>query len=196
MREQHMVGERRWMVRVARGLLAAALVLGAARGARAIEAKVAVVDMQRALNECDAGKKAKDQVKAKFERSQNQLKKQREDLDRLKEDYDRKATVLKDEERRNLEKDLEGRGLEFKRKYEDFQRDLKETDAELTKSIVEELYVLVRDYGEKHGYTLVLEASSGALLYNDKTVDVTDEIVKLHNASPHKEASKRSPDKE
>jgi len=184
------------MVRVARGLLAAVLVLGAARGARAIEAKVAVVDMQRALNECDAGKKAKDQVKAKFERSQNQLKKQREDLDRLKEDYDRKATVLKDEERRNLEKDLEGRGLEFKRKYEDFQRDLKETDAELTKSIVEELYVLVRDYGEKHGYTLVLEASSGALLYNDKTVDVTDEIVKLHNASPHKEASKRSPDKE
>jgi len=196
MREQHMVGERRWMVRAARGLLAAALVLGAARGARAVEAKVAVVDMQRALNECDAGKKAKDQVKAKFERSQNQLKKQREDLDRLKEDYDRKATVLKDEERRNLEKDLEGRGLEFKRKYEDFQRDLKETDAELTKSIVEELYVLVRDYGEKHGYTLVLEASSGALLYNDKTVDVTDEIVKLHNASPHKEASKRSPEKE
>jgi len=196
MREQHMVGERRWMVRVARGLLAAALVLGAARGARAVEAKVAVVDMQRALNECDAGKKAKDQVKAKFERSQNQLKKQREDLDRLKEDYDRKATVLKDEERRNLEKDLEGRGLEFKRKYEDFQRDLKETDAELTKSIVEELYELVRDYGEKHGYTLVLEASSGALLYNDKTVDVTDEIVKLHNASPHKEGSKRSSSKE
>ena len=196
MREQHTAGERGWMVRAARGLLTAALVLAAARGARAVEAKVAVVDMQRALNECDAGKKAKDQVKAKFERSQNQLKKQREDLDRLKEDYERKATVLKDEERRNLEKDLESRGLEFKRKYEDFQRDLKETDAELTKSIVQELYELVRDYGEKHGYTLVLEASSGALLYNDKTVDVTDEIVKLHNASPHKEASKRSPDKE
>src|SRR5437773_5743998 len=90
--------------------------------------------MQRALNECDAGKRAKDQVKAKFERSQNQLKKQRDDLDRLKEDYERKATVLKDEERRNLEKDLETRGLEFKRKYEDFQRDLKETDAELTRA--------------------------------------------------------------
>ncbi len=183
--------------RVTRGLMAAAIVLGAARIGLAVEAKVAVVDMQRALNECDAGKRAKDQVKAKFERSQNSLKKQREDLDRLKEDYDRKATVLKDEERRNLEKDLESRGLEFKRKYEDFQRDLKETDAELTKSIVEELYTLVRDYGEKHGYTLVLEASSGALLYNDKAVDVTDEIVKLHNASPHKEtSSKRGSDKE
>src|SRR6266446_3694081 len=179
-------------------LAAAAVLLGTAgvAAAAAAELHIAVVDMQRALNECDAGKKAKEQVKAKFEKSQEALKRQRDDLDRLKADYDRKAMVLKDEERRNLEKDLESRGLEFKRKYEDFQRDLKETDAELTKSIVQELYELVRDYGEKHGYTLVLEASSGALLYNDKTVDVTDEIVKLHNASPHKEGSKRSPSKE
>ena len=112
------------------------------------------------------------------------------------EDYDRKALVLKDEERHNLEKDLETRSLEFKRKYEDFQRDLKRTDAELTSSIVEEIYEIVRDYGAKNNYSLVLEASSGALLYNDKTIDITDEIVKLHNASPHKEGSKRSSDKE
>jgi len=160
----------------------AVLVLGTA--ARA-EVRIAVVDMQRALNECEAGRKAKDQVKAKFEKSQDQLRKQREDIDRMKEDYDRKALVLKDDERRNLEKDLENRSLDFKRRYEDFQRDLKRTDAELTSSIVEELYGIVRDYGAKNGYVLVLEASSGALLYNDKAADITDEIVKLHNASPH-----------
>jgi outer membrane protein len=164
--------------------LAVVLLLGTA--ARA-EPRIAVVDMQRALNECEAGKKAKDQVKAKFERSQDQLKRQREDLDRLKEDYDRKALVLKDEERRNLEKDLESRTLDFKRKYEDFQRDLKRTDAELTSTIVEDLYGVVREYGDKNAYTLVLEASSGALLYNDKAVDVTDEIVKIYNASPRRE---------
>ena len=170
-----------------------ALVLAAP--ARA-EMRIAVVDMQRALNECDAGKKAKDQVKAKFERSQDSLKRQREDLDRMKEDYDRRALVLKEEERRNLEKDLEGRTLDFKRKYEDFQRDLKRTDAELTSSIVEELYAIVRDYGAKSGYTLVLEASSGALLYNDKSTDVTDEIVKLHNSAPHPSPARRGGDKD
>jgi outer membrane protein len=160
------------------------------------ELRVAVVDMQRALNECDAGKKAKEQVRAKFERSQNQLKKQQEDLERLKGDYDKKALVLKDEERRTLEKDLEGRTLEYKRKYEDFQRDLKQTDADLTSSIVQELYEVVRDYGEKNGYALVLEASSG-VLFSNRSVDVTEEIVKLHNTSPHKEhATKRDADKE
>jgi outer membrane protein len=165
------------------GAMVALLALTASAGA---EMKVGVIDMQRALNECDAGKRAKDQVKSKFERSQEQLKKQREDLDRLKEDYDRKALVLKDEERHNLEKDLETRSLDFKRKYEDFQRELKRTDAELTQSIVEELYGIVRDYGQRNGYTLMLEASSGALLYADKAIDVTDEIIKLHNGSPKK----------
>jgi len=67
---------------------------------RAAELRVAVVDMQRALNECDAGKRAKDQVKAKFEKSQDDLKRQREDLDRRKEESERKAPVLKEEERR------------------------------------------------------------------------------------------------
>jgi len=192
-----MAGERtsrgtRWTWAVL-ALLAGVLGVTAARAA---DLRVAVVDMQRALNECEAGKKAKDQVKGKFEKSQEQLKRQREDLDRLKEDYDRKALVLKEEERRNLEKDLENRSLDFKRRYEDFQRDLKRTDAELTSSIVEELYEIVRDYGAKNAYSLVLEASSGALLYNDKTVDVTEEIVKLHNASPHRDGTRRSKDKE
>ena len=177
--------------------LALAVVAGVAVATTArAEMRIAVVDMQRALNECDAGKKAKDQVKSKFEKSQDSLKRQREDLDRMKDDYDRKALVLKDEERRNLEKDLESRGLEFKRKYEDFQRDLKRTDAELTAGIVEELYGIVRDYGARNSYSMVLEASSGALLYADKALDVTEEIVKLHNASPRSGVSKKPAGKE
>ena len=185
------MAQRRMTGRVAL-MVALASVLGVARAARA-DLRVAVVDMQRALNDCEAGKKAKEQVRAKFEKSQEQLKRQQEELERLKGDYDKKALVLKDEERRTLEKDLETRTLEYKRKYEDFQRELKQTDAELTSSIVEELYDVVRDYGQKNGYLLVLEASSG-VLYSDKAVDVTDEIVRLHNASPHK--SKRGHDKE
>ena len=62
---------------------------------------------------------------------------------------------------------------------------------------VEELYAIVRDYGQKNGYSLVLEASSGTLLYNDKTVDVTEEIVKLHNTTPHRDgAGRKSTEKE
>lgn len=173
-------------VRWGRTLALASLVGLLVAGTAAAEMRVAVVDMQRALNECDAGRRAKDQVKSKFERAQDQLKRQRESLDSRREDYEKKATVMREEERRNLEKTLEGETLEFKRKYEDFQRDLKRTDAELTSGIVEELYGIVNEYGREQGYTLVLEASSGALLYGDKSLDITDQIVSMHNSSPSK----------
>jgi len=177
------------MMRYTRGTTwAAAFVLAAATG-QAAEIKVAVVDMQRALNESDAGKHAKDQVKSKFEKAQDQLKRQRDELDRARDDFDKKALVLKEDQRRDMEKEFELKSLDFKRKYEDFQRDLKRTDAELTSGIVEQLYGIVGELGQQKGYTMVLESSSGALLYSDKSVDITDEVIKLHNANPNKARS-------
>jgi outer membrane protein len=163
-------------------VIAGAAALALATTARA-EMRVAVVDMQRALNECDAGKKAKDQVRAKFEKAQNELKKEREDLDKARDEFEKKSILLKEDERRDRERELENRTLDFKRKYEDMQRDLKRTDAELTSGIVEQLYGIVSEYGKQQGYTLVLEASSG-LLYADKALDITDAIVKIHNSAP------------
>jgi outer membrane protein len=171
--------ERRWTI-------LAALAVGLPAAVARAELRVAVVDMQRALNECEAGKRAKDQVKAKFEKAQDQLKRQRDALDKAREDFDKKALLLKEEQRRELEKDFEAKSLDFKRKYEDFQRDLKRTDSELTSGIVEQLYAIVGELGQQKGYTLVLEASSGVLLYSDKAVDITDEVIKLHNANPNR----------
>src|SRR5258706_10022010 len=176
------------MNRYARPMLtsiAAALVLAVAP-VRAAEFKVAVVDMQRALNECEAGKHAKDQVKSKFEKAQDQLKRQRDELDKSRDDFDKKALVLKEDQRRDMEKEFEAKSLDFKRRYEDFQRDLKRTDSELTSGIVEQLYGIVAELGRDKAYTAVIEASSGVILYSDKSIDITDEVIKLHNANPNK----------
>jgi outer membrane protein len=169
--------------RTARSAAAIGLMIAGAvsAGVAHAEVSVAVVDMQRALNECKAGKKAKDQVRQKFEKAQQDLESQRKELDRLRSDYEKKFLVIKEDERRSLEKNLENRGTDLKRKYEDFQRDLKRTDAELTSGIVQELYKVVNDYAKQHNLTLVLEASSGALVYMNSAIDITDEIIKLHD---------------
>lgn len=176
-----LIGHRWSGRRAGRVLVAVGAVWFALAGVARAELRIAVVDLQRALNECDAGKKAKEQVKAKFEKAQNQLKKEREDLDKARDEFEKQAILLKDDDRRNRERELENRTLDFKRKYEDMQRDLKRTDGELTSGIIEQLYGIVSDYGKAQGYTLVLEASSG-LLYADKALDITDAIVKIQNS--------------
>jgi len=158
---------------------ALAVVAGLTAATPAAAQRIAVVDMQKALNDCAAGRRAKDEVKKKFESAQESLRRERESLDRAREDYDKRALVLREEERRNLERTLENRTLDFKRKYEDFQRDLKQKDAELTAGIVEEIYKLTQQYAKERGYDLVLEASSGGILYAQPSMDITAEIVKL-----------------
>ena len=77
--------------RTAWNVVAAGVMTGLALAApvRAEQMRIAVVDMQRALNECDAGKQAKDPVRGKFEKAQDQLKKEREDLDKSREEFEK-----------------------------------------------------------------------------------------------------------
>jgi outer membrane protein len=156
-----------------------ALLGGVAWGA---EAKIGYVDLQRALNESDAGRAARDRFREQMERVQGTLKKQKEEVERLRDEYDKKAMVLRDEERRNMEKDVEQKSLDFKRKYEDYQRELKRTDNELTGAILSDLEGVVREMGERGGYTVIFETSSSAILYGDRAADLTDELIRTYNS--------------
>lgn len=78
-----------------------ALALPASR-ATAADIKVGIVDLQRALNESAAGKKAKDQFKIEFEKMQSGLKSEKDSLDRLKDDLDKKSVVLSEDQRLSL----------------------------------------------------------------------------------------------
>lgn len=168
-----------------RGIFLAAMVglLAAGAWARAAEvSKIAYVDLQRALNESDAGKRARANFQAQMRRMEANLKKQREELDRLREEFDRKALLMKEEQRKSLEKDLERRTVELKRKYEDYERELKRTDSELTADILKGLQRVIQEIGKREGYTLILEASSSSILYGDPAVDLTDEVIRRYNA--------------
>jgi outer membrane protein len=167
------------MKRLALGLLIGLL---GAHLAVAEEFRLATVDLQRALNECEAGKKAKEEFKVQVDKLQNELQKQKGDIEKIKEDVEKKGLVLKEEERKNIEKDYQRRLRDFQRTYKDSQAELQQKDSELTAEILRELGEVILDFGGKSNYTLILEASNtGAVLYNNKSIDITDQIIEAYN---------------
>ncbi|HSD11107.1 MAG TPA: OmpH family outer membrane protein [Candidatus Binatia bacterium] len=151
--------------------------------ARAEEFKLATVDLQRALNECDAGKKAKEDFKTQVDKLQAELNKQKTEIEKIKEDVEKKGMVLKDEERKNIERDYQKRLREFQRTYKDSQAELQQRDNELTTEILRQLQEVIAEYGAKQSFTLVLEASNtGAVLYNSRSVDITDQVIQEFNS--------------
>ena len=166
-----------------RFLLAALLAFAVAVPATAADYKIGTVDLQRALNESDAGKKAKEKFKTEVDKLQAELAKQKQDIEKMKEDVEKRAMVLKEEERRELEKEYQRKLRDFQRTYKDAQADLQARDGELTAEILQELAGVIVEYGAKASYTMILEASNtGAVLYHSSTVDVTDAIIKEYNA--------------
>ena len=154
------------------------LALAAAVPARA-ETKLAYVDVQRALNECDAGKKAKADFRVQIERLESRLQKQQTEVQSLKDELEKKGMLMKDDERRNLE-DQYGRKLrDFERDYKDSKDELEKKDNEVTGAIVKDLARIIRTIGERDGFTMVME--KGSILWGASGIDITDEVIRNYN---------------
>ena len=144
--------------------------------------KIGYVDLQRALNESESGRKAKEEFKVQVDRLQASLKKQKDEIDGLKDQLEKKSLVMKEEERANLEDDYRKKLRDFERNYKDSQTDLQKKDNELTGGIIKDLQDIIREYGEHEGYTLILEVTSSAVLYGSKSADLTDMVIGQYNS--------------
>ena len=95
-------------------------VLAAATVARA-DAKIAVVDVQRVIDDSEKGKQARELLKQKFEQEKAALEKEGKEISVLKEDLDKQAPVLTPEKREEREQDLRQRIKDFNRLKKDKQ---------------------------------------------------------------------------
>ena len=162
--------------------MVAALAVPSLRAAAAADLKIGIVDLQRALNESGAGRKAKEQFKGEFEKMQDSLKREKDQLDKMKDDLDKKSVVLKEDQRKTMADDFERRRRDLRRKLEDSDAELRKKDQELTGSILKDLAVVIQEIGEREGYTVILENSSSSVLYGAKSIDITESVIKAFDA--------------
>ncbi len=157
------------------------LLLGMAVAATArADMRLAFVDIQRALNECRAGKAAKTQFRGRIERLQAQLEGEQNDVERLKRELEQKGSLMQPDQRQNLEDDYEKKLRRFQDDYKNSRDELQEKDNEVTGAIVRDLATVVRQIGEKNGYTMVME--KGTLLWAIPSTDITDQVIRAYDA--------------
>ncbi len=143
--------------------------------------KVGYVDLQTALNESQAGKKAKETFKAQMSRIEKKLERRKKKIDKLKADLEKKALLLKEEERLALQRDYRHEARDFKRLYEDSKQELELKDKELTSRIVVELRQIVYDLGEQGNYTVILEGNNTVVLFGAKAIDLTKSVISSYD---------------
>ncbi|MBI5468489.1 MAG: OmpH family outer membrane protein [Deltaproteobacteria bacterium] len=164
----------------AAGLLFLALLIFAAP-AGAAELKIAYANLQKALNESEAGLKAKDTLKDEAKKLEDELNVKQEEIKKLKAEIDKKGSVWNKETKDAREADFKNKTQEFQKKYMEYGEQLNKKKQETESDIIDELRAVVEEIAQKKGYTYVFERSVGGLLVAPASDDLTDEVIKVYN---------------
>lgn len=141
--------------------------------------KIGYVDMQKALNQCEAGKDAKKTITEEVEKMQKSFQGKQRELERIKEDLEKRGSVLSESVRREKEKEYQTKLRDMQRLQRDYEEDVRRKDREYTERILRELEIIVKKLGEEGKYTVILEKNQPALVYISSSLDITDEVIKI-----------------
>jgi outer membrane protein len=148
----------------------------------AADLKIAYVDIQRAINECNAGKDAKKAITKDVEKFQRLIADKQKELQTMKESFEKQALMLTPDARANKEKEYQNKLREFQRWGEDTQNELNQKRIEMERNISIALVKVIQKLGADEGYTLILEKNENIVLFASKTVDITDRAIKAYDA--------------
>lgn len=156
--------------------------------AAAKEVKLGFVDMQRALLEVEEGKTAKARLEKMKTERQGKLDAQQTELKKLKEDLDRQKEFMKPEVREQKEQEFRQKLGELQMTYAQLQKELAEEEAKLTKDIFARMARILAKVGQDEGFTMVFEKTESSLLWAERSLDLTNELIRRFNSGEGKVA--------
>lgn len=139
--------------------------------------KLAYVDLSKIFSEY---KKTKDYDDSLSSKEEAYTKARDGKVDEIKKFQD-KLSLLSDAEREKSSKELESKIRTLREFDSKKQRELRQEQDTKMKEILKDIEETVKKYAEKNGITMVL--NDRVLIYQTKTLDITDKIISRLNKS-------------
>jgi outer membrane protein len=146
------------------------------------ELKVGAVDIQKAVNECNEGKEDKKVLTKEAEKIQRLITERQKELQMMKESLEKQGLMLNPEARAMKENELQTKLREFQRWGEDMQNEINQKRIDMERNIFIGLQKIIQKVGTDEGYTLILEKNENIVLFNSKSIDITDQVIKVYDA--------------
>lgn len=174
-------------MRTCRLLVASVVALGLAMEAQAAGTRIGFVDVQKVLVKSVAGAGAREQLEREKATMQKDVDTRRTEVEKLREELEKKGLVLSADAKREKEEGLQRRVRDLRRLVDDFQKELERKEQGLTQRILQDLTTVIDRVGKEKGYLLILEKRGASVIYGDPEADLTDEIIKVYDLEKSKE---------
>jgi outer membrane protein len=155
--------------------------MGLSAAASADDVKIATVDMQKALQSVEAGKKAKAQLETEFNAKKKQLQTEETSLRKMTEEFKKQSSVMSDEARGKKQSEIQERVAKYQEETQKSQMEIQQKERELTDPIFAKLRGLITNVAKTKGYTTVLEKNENVVLYSLDKDDLTSDVIAAYN---------------
>jgi outer membrane protein len=141
--------------------------------------KVGVFDMQRVLVKSASGVAAREALERERAQMQKDVDGKRQELEKLKDELDKKGALMTAEARREREDVFERKRRDFARLRDDYTKELEKKEQELLRRVLREVQGVIQQVATRGGFVVIIEKQFVA--YMAPAADVTDDIIRAYD---------------
>jgi outer membrane protein len=160
-------------------LLLSLLGVAVPRAAHA-QAKIAVVDTERAVMETEDGLRAQATLKKLFDSKQHELDKKQEELVKEREDIEKQRDVLSKGALAKRADKWQRDMMQLQQKFVEYNQDIQKKQGELTQPVFQKAMNIIRRVATQEGFDVVVDKK--AVPYVRSDLDLTDRVITMYNS--------------
>lgn len=144
------------------------------------QAKIAVVDTERAVMETEDGLRAQATLKKLFDSKQHELDKKQEELVKEREDIEKQRDVLSKGALAKRADKWQRDMMQLQQKFVEYNQDIQKKQGELTQPVFQKTMNIIRRLATQEGIDLVVDKK--AVPYVRSDLDFTDRVITMYNS--------------
>lgn len=161
-------------------LTAVLLLAAVASPAFAADIKIGIVDLQKSLNDCEEGKRARATLEGRFDKAMQLIEQKKAQVQQAQEDLEAQRPMLSVGAVKEKEGELQKEMVEFQQLAMENQQEMSLMEQELTGGILQKLFKTAQAIGAAGGYNLIIEKQT--VVYINGTTDITDQVIARYNS--------------
>ena len=140
--------------------------------------RISFIDVQRVLARSAAGVAAREQLEREKATMQKEMDNRKAELDKLREDMEKKGALLTADARREKQEQFERKRRDAARLMDDYQKELEKKEATLLQKVLQDVSGVIERIGKDKGCYMIVEKRGAGVIYGDPQADLTDEIIR------------------
>lgn len=145
--------------------------------------KIAVVNIQRVAAESSEGKASNAKAQALYQQKQNQLNDLNKKLQADQQKLQQQTSVMNDQARAQLERDIDRQQKEIQRFSQDAQDEVQNLQSDLQEAFQRRLLPVIQQVVQERGIQVLFSQVDSGLVWADPGLDLTNDVIKRLDAA-------------